>query len=32
MNEGRMDKPLALNASWIHKPIITAHYHMQILK
>ena len=26
-----MVEPLTLNVSWIHKPIITAHYHMQIL-
>ena len=27
-----MVEPLTLNVSWIHKPMITAHYHMQILQ
>lgn len=31
IKEGKMAEPLTLNASWIHKPIITAYYHMQIL-
>ena len=31
IKEGKMVEPLTLKASGIHKPIITVHYHMQIL-